>query len=282
MTGTEIIKVETFQDIPVRIVNHEGRDMIPVVDIATALKLDRSNLTKLLKRNEKLFDGHKGVVKFTTPGGVQELVCLTQFGTTGLLYKIDASRSKVPEIQDRILAFQKWATETLTKIIKGETVPIPVEAIDNIVRQHLSIADSLVQFAHVDRGIAISVALANAEFQTGHDLTVYKNLIRKDRQQPPGLFTPTEIGQQISIDNPRVINQALVNMGMQKRINGEWVLTEVGRNYAEPIPFTKINPGGGSHSGYYLQWSATIIPKVREHLLGIDEIKGKGLLTGHI
>jgi predicted DNA-binding protein YlxM (UPF0122 family) len=124
---TDLVKIEQFQGIPVRIIMHEGRAMMPLNDIADGVGIDRSSLRKLLKRNEKILEGFVSKVIMTSEAGPRETVCLTRDGVTGILMKMDYTRSKLPKIKDNIIGFQKWAIDTLSKIISGETTAIPTK-----------------------------------------------------------------------------------------------------------------------------------------------------------
>jgi len=268
MTG-DLIKIEQFQDTPVRVVKINGLDMIPVIDIADSIGYDRTNLTKMFSRNAGFFDAeNKGMVAMMTTGGEQKLDCLTRDGVIGLLWLVDLLRIKNPEKRARILAFRKWAAATLGKIMSGETVPVKREALEDIVRQNLQIADAMTQFAHVDRGIAASVALARVEYDTGADLTCYKALIKKDRQQAPGYLTPTQIGQELGGLSARDINRMLQQLGYQYYLGDRWQPTEIGKNFGENLPFAVSLKSGGVHSDYQLKWSSEIIRKLRDHLNG--------------
>ncbi|MCK9432989.1 MAG: hypothetical protein M0R00_08530 [Candidatus Omnitrophica bacterium] len=49
---TKVIKIESFQGIPVRIIQKNDQGMIPLNDVADGIGIDRSGLRQLLKRNE--------------------------------------------------------------------------------------------------------------------------------------------------------------------------------------------------------------------------------------
>lgn len=84
-TLPEPVKTELFGDIPVRVGQYKDRPVMPVADITTALGYGRGNISRLLKRNEALFIPYKGVITMETPGGRQELVCLTEEGLSRYL-----------------------------------------------------------------------------------------------------------------------------------------------------------------------------------------------------
>jgi len=121
MTG-EIVTREEFQGIPVRVVQREGIGAIPLNDIADGIGLDRSGLHKLLKRNERVLAPYVSMVNMSTDAGARETICLTRDGVIGILMKTDFGKMKDPVKQANVIEFQKWAIETLSKVIRDESV----------------------------------------------------------------------------------------------------------------------------------------------------------------
>jgi hypothetical protein len=248
--------------------------MIPLNDVADGIGIDRSGLRQLLKRNERVLSEYVGKVMIPSPSGEQETVCLSRDGITGILMKMDISRMKDPQKRDKVIIFQKWAIETLSKIVKGETIPIPRDdAVEAIIRSHLDIADAMVQYAHVDRGIMTTVALAKVENETGVDLSWLKGLVRKDRQQPPGYLNAGQVGEELGGWSAHSVNKVLAQLGYQYWIGGRWQPTQIGMNYGENVPFTVINRNGSSHSDYQLRWSPEMVRKIRDHIDGTAQIQ---------
>jgi prophage antirepressor-like protein len=269
----DLVKNEQFHGIPVRVIMHEEQAVIPLNDIADGIGIDRSSLHKLLKRNEDILGEFVSMVIMTSEAGPRETICLTRDGVTGILMKMDYNRSKLPKIKENIIGFQKWAIETLSKIISGETTAIPTVDLDILIKQHLSIADSLVQFAHIDRGIATSVAIAKVEFETGNDLSCYKSLLRKNTDQPPGLLNATMIGEKLGGLSPHQINDVLGSLGLAYLIGKKWQPSPNGQQYGEYVPFTVLHPNGTAHSDYQWRWATKIVPLVKEYLTKVEKQK---------
>jgi hypothetical protein len=186
---THIVKTELFHDIPVRIVEVDGIPMIPVTDIVTALGYDRGNISRLMKRNKDLFTPYKGVVNITTPGGMQEMICLDDTGVVALLLKMDYSRIKEKGFRDKVLEFQQWSFTTLKKIMKGEiqtTLPIinghPFTPLDHLNEQ-LDIADSIIKRSGMPKEIAHSMAIVLAGDKAGTDLHCYASYLKAQPTQ---------------------------------------------------------------------------------------------------
>lgn len=272
---SDIVTIESFQGIRVRVVQHNGQPMIPLNDIADGITHDRSGLRKLFHRNEEIVGKWSGKVNLATPQGTsQEQICLNHDGVTAMLMKVDYARVKDLVRRKRIIDFQEWAASTLSKIVKGETIPIPRdEAIEAMVRSHLNIADAMVEFAHVDRGIMTTVALARVESETGADLSWLKGLVRKDRAQPPGLLNAGQVGAELGGLTATTINRMLAQLGYQYWAVTQWQPTPIGRGYGENIPFTVSHSPASSHSGYQWKWSYSIVHVLRDHINGTAQAR---------
>ena len=255
---------------PLRVLSSDIGSVIPVVDIADMIGYNRSSITKAIKANEGAFEGLKTFQTLPTPGGDQRFLCLNHTGTERLFLLISPS-SKTK--RDLFIKVEEFRLKAFGKMeAPKETEKIIQKDIDTLVQQHLHIADAMAQFAHVDRGIAVSVALARVEYDTGADLTCYKNLIRKDRQQAPGYLTPTQIGQELGGLSARTINQMLQQLGYQNYLGDRWQPTKVGENYGENMPFAVSLKNGGVHSDYQLKWSRNIVDTLRSQINGTRQI----------
>jgi len=290
MTAQEVITLEQFRDIPIRCVIADGKPMIPVVDIANAVQMDRGNMSKLLKRNERLFDEYKGVVDITTPGGVQSLVCLTRDGVMGLLFKVDAIRSKDPEIQERIVEFQRWATQVLAR----ESVPVdvmhemtrlaalkpnPIDAIND----QLDIAEIAIKRSGIPKEIAHSMAWTLAANQTGEDLTTYASYIKaqvkgpqplqlpagdipKDQKEFESYFSLRKVCEIIKQSETRARN-ILESLNVICFMNGIWHVTKYGETfgYAKVFRIMPLYPYS-TMERTYIKYTPAAIELLREEL----------------
>ena len=173
----------------IRVIEKDGETWMPCKDISLALGLDRTACYQHVKRNRDFFG------ETATDGDIlshgEDDLWVNEQGMYLLLARISTGKIQ-PAIKASITRFRQDIPKFLQQYRKHEIIPAEQKDIDTLVQQHLHIADAMAQFAHVDRGIAVSVALARVEYDTGADLTCYKNLIRKDRQQAPGYLTPTQ------------------------------------------------------------------------------------------
>lgn len=281
MTG-DLVLTSHFQEVPVRIVQREKDRMIPLVDIALAIGYDRKSIRRHLDKDPELFSGMEGRVVTLTPGGDQELRCLTRDGVIGLLMKLSASRIKDPEKRNRLITFQKWAIDTLGKVMDGiPTGSGPGVPIQNnpeasaMLEDHLRMARALTEYAGVKQGIAAAVAIAVVQEKTGIDLTWCKNLLPA-ASDPPGYLIPSEIGMQIGMSAQRV-NEILHELGYQLKSSDGWKLTGPGRFYGEEYPFSR-----NGHSGYQIRWKPEVIKRIGERVRGLQQLAQQPAITGYL
>lgn len=270
--------IPRFEGNEIRIIEKDGDVWIPVVDLAEAWKIGRDTVSKLIERNKRLFEGFTALVyvTYTSKDAGKEnlnvsLRCVNEQGLYLLMGRINTERLKDPYAAETILMFQRWVPELLKAFRKGELKPS--KEIEAMVRSHLNIADAMVQYAHVDRGIMTTVALARVESETGADLSWLKGLVRKDRQQPPGYLNAGQVGEELGGLSATSINKILAQLGYQYWMGDRWQPTLVGMNYGENVPYTVINKNGSSHSGYQLRWSPLMVQRLRSHIEGTAQIE---------
>jgi prophage antirepressor-like protein len=254
-----------FEGKEIHTFERDGEVWFPLSDLAAAWGVDRKTPVNLIGRNCELFEG-----MFLSDGDVT-YHAVNERGLYLLMGKISADRLKNPGAKEAMIRFQRWVPELIQQYRKGNLKP-PRE-IEAIVRSHLNIADAMVEYAHVDRGIMTTVALAKVENETGVDLSWLKGLVRKDRQQPPGYLNAGQVGEELGGLSAHSVNKILAQLGYQYWIGGRWQPTQIGMNYGENVPFTVINRNGSSHSDYQLRWSPEMVRKIRDHIDGTAQIQ---------
>lgn len=266
-TTPENITLETFHNITVRKVIQNGRGMIPVLDITNATSLDRGNVSRLLKRNEKFFKEYQGIVKITTPGGVQSLTCLTRDGIMGLLFKVDAARAKDETKQDLIIEFQHWATEILGKHKVNQEIQIQLpitkqSTLDNI-NHYLDMADLAIKRSGVPKDIAHSMAWALAGEYTQNELaTAVSGYIKAQTKQlslPEAIptdvadyeshYSITKVAGFLKLPVDKVRN-VLESLNVIYFDNGIWHLTKKGEQYGRMFMITPGYPYSSRQKAY--------------------------------
>jgi prophage antirepressor-like protein len=267
-----------FEGNEIRTLEQNGDIWLPVVDLAEAWKIARNTVSEIIDRNQRLFDGYTTLVHVTCTSkdaGKENLNaslrCVNEQGLYLLMGRINTERLKDPNAKETILRFQRWVPELVKAFRKGELKPS--KEIEAMVRSHLNIADAMVQYAHVDRGIMTTVALARVESETGADLSWLKGLVRKDRQQPPGYLNAGQVGEELGGLSANSVNKILAQLGYQYWMVDRWQPTLIGMNYGENMPYTVINKNGSSHSGYQLRWSPMMVARLRSHIDGTAQIE---------
>jgi len=267
-----------FEGNEIRTLEQNDDIWLPVVDLAEAWKIARNTVSGIIDRNQRLFDGYTTLVHVTCTSkdaGKENLNaslrCVNEQGLYLLMGRINTERLKDPNAKETILRFQRWVPELVKAFRKGELKPS--KEIEAMVRSHLNIADAMVQYAHVDRGIMTTVALARVESETGADLSWLKGLVRKDRQQPPGYLNAGQVGEELGGLSANSVNKILAQLGYQYWMVDRWQPTLIGMNYGENMPYTVINKNGSSHSGYQLRWSPMMVARLRSHIDGTAQIE---------
>jgi hypothetical protein len=258
-----------FQDIPVRVVLVAGKKMIPVVDIARSLKIPRNTITGILK--DPLLADKQGRIEMQTTRGVQKLVCVTNHGAVGLLYKINSKLSEDEETKQRILKFQNWATETVeekmqTKLPIKEEIAVK-EDWSSVAISHIRLAKEIAaQNPSLDSGMCLAIGIRQAEKATGMDLSAYKRLIPPAPVQfQEEYITASQIARELGNNRTAIeVNRYLHKWGfLYQSDDGTYYLTNAGAEHGKVFPGA-FNSG---HNGYYIKWKRSIISaaKMREN-----------------
>ncbi|MCI9000355.1 MAG: ORF6N domain-containing protein [Clostridia bacterium] len=128
--------------------------------------------------------------------------------------------------------------------------------IDKAIKQHFNIAETIIQATGVKPGLAYSVAISEAEKETGYKYEEYKKLLPSANHDVAS-FNPTQIGEKMGGIKAHAINTMLERMGLQEKKEKEWRLTEEGKDFGEEIPYTK-----NGHSNYRILWHEKVLEKL--------------------
>lgn len=234
------LSVALFHDVPVRIVK-QGKDaMFPIADIAGALKYDRQSLHGILERNSELFDGYRRVSVTLTGSDPTKHTCLTRDGVIALLVKIDYQRIKDPTKRQRIIEFQRWAAETLGKVMDGTIGDPKTSPWMPALKDHLSLSKALIDVGHVDPQSALAIAIAEASKETGCDFSPYLKLL--DAVELGHKWIHSEIASRVmGCDLIRFTNLCFkYGFLIQTPVHGTR-LTPKGRCVAREFPYTEYH-----------------------------------------
>jgi arsenate reductase-like glutaredoxin family protein len=115
--------IENYSGIQVRLLNNNGKWVIPLNDVCDGIGLDRVATRQLIDRNIELFIDYIGSCVIQSPSGKQETMVLTRDGIVGLLMKISYNRLPKDK-QEKVIDFQKWAISKLTELISNGKVEL--------------------------------------------------------------------------------------------------------------------------------------------------------------
>lgn len=226
----------------------------------TTGQMQKERLT--IKEDIVLCKGERNLV-LPTKGGNQEVLCIELDFLPLWLAKISITpnmQKEQPELTERLVKYQLEAKDVLAAAFinkKSSNHRPRKRPTDVVFRQNVNIANTLVQNTGVKPGIALAAAIERTEMITGEDLTIYKQLLPA-ADHDTGYLNATRIGKQIGESNQKV-NQTLLQSGYQyKDDDGNWRLTDLGKQYGEELPFTR-----NGHSGYQIRWSEKIVSTLR-------------------
>jgi len=116
--------LENFKDTEVLIFKTPAGYVIPFMHVAKATGMSKPSITKMLQRNSELFKAF--IVDVYDKNTKQTYKCLTRDGIIGYIIKISSGRLS-GEVKQQVVAFQKWAIETLSVLLEQGAVEISSE-----------------------------------------------------------------------------------------------------------------------------------------------------------
>lgn len=140
---------------------------------------------------------------------------------------------------------------TIQKIKKEYHKPI-----DRAIRQHFNIAETIIQATGIKPGLAYSVAISEAEKETGYKYDGYKKLLPSAKHEVAS-YNPTQIGEKVGGIKANQINKILEKIGLQDKKDKKWRITEEGKQYGEEMPFTR-----NGHTDYRILWHEKVLDKI--------------------
>lgn len=223
-------------------------------DIAEALEYSEStinsNISNLFAAVPEVWRGNKRII---TPGGEQNMLCLTEQGVYFFLGRSDKPKA---------LPYQMW--------IAGDVVPSIHATGSYTVRGRANdVTANMIESAEV---VFKSAGI------TGNQLTlaldkVYKSYTGRSALEAAGveliapaksqLLTPTEIGKQFGL-SARKVNDILAGAGYQHKIANMWEPLGEGKHYAVMMDTGKKHTDGVPVR--QLKWDSAIL-EIMERLL---------------
>ena len=248
IVSNEQFSVRTMRDA-------EGTVWFVGKDIAEALEYSESSIDSLNKLFAPVPEIWKGRKRFLTPGGEQNMLCLTEQGVYFFLGRSDKPKA---------IPYQMW--------IAGDVVPsimhtgsYSVQPSDKV--NPLEGARYVCELAGIT-GNQLVIAVDNVYRRcTGFSAleTAGITLIAPTQNQ---LLTPTEIGRLVGLSARRV-NDLLAGAGYQHNIAGKWEAIEDGKQYGVLQDTGKRHSDGTAIR--QLKWDSSIVRVVEELMRQAEE-----------
>ena len=242
--SNEDFRVRTTQDA-------DGTVWFVGKDIAEALEYsEESNPARLFGNVPEIW---KGVKPFHTPGGEQEMLCLTEQGVYFFLGRSDKKKA---------LPYQVWIAGDVVPSIRKTGSYSVHESNPSLPAGTLEGARLIFEMAGIkDNQLTLAVDkiyrhhMGYSALQAGEI-----QLLAPTQTQ---LLTPTEIGRQFNISGRRV-NDILAGAGYQHKIADKWEAIGEGETYAVMLDTNKKHSDGTAVR--QLKWSAGILPTLERIL----------------
>ncbi|MBR1603181.1 MAG: hypothetical protein IJ667_07065 [Synergistaceae bacterium] len=221
-------------------------------DIAEALEYTESSLKQIGNLLSAVPEEWKGLKQINTPGGEQNMLCLTEQGLYFFLGRSDKPKA---------LPYQKW--------IAGEVVPSIRKTGSYSIAKKSGIDENLMLAAKVvleSAGItgnqcALSLDKLFKRYEGISALQAMGVELKAPEQEQ--LLTPSEIGKQLGLTGRRV-NEILAGLGWQHKINKSWEAIGDGVNYSVMLDVGKRHTDGVPVR--QLKWKSGVIDAVKARL----------------
>jgi prophage antirepressor-like protein len=241
-----------YDEKPIRVIpDDQGEPWFVAKDIAEILgHRDAATASRAVD------DDEKGLYSVRTPGGTQEMTCISESGLYTLIFRSDKPEAK---------PFRKWVTaEVLPSIRKTGSYAAPKAAATRasaklpLLSQEYRAALALAKMVGIT-GNAAKIAADNAMRKLGYEVQPLALLgaeLLNETQQP--LMTPTELGALlIPPVGPREVNRRLEAAGLQERVGEQWHATDTGKRMSALLDVGKAHGDGTPVT--QLKWMKSVI-----------------------
>lgn len=247
-----------FEKHDIRVVHIDGEPHFAGKDVCDALGY--ANAADAITRH------CKGVVKrypLLTAGGMQELRVLVESDVLRLIVS-----SALPSAE----AFERWVFEEVLPSIRRTGTYSPPGAPAKRARPSLSsslaearaidfIGNMIAKVPGTRADVVAAIKLRMIEEQTGLPATQFGTALPAEALHKAVKLNPTEIGRRLVPKlSPIRVNAILIDLGMQRKSESGYVLTEAGAAHGEVHPFQAKN----KHVGDQIDWYESVVEVVRE------------------
>lgn len=162
-------------------------------------------------------------------------------------------------------------TETKPTRVRGRT-PLDQVKVINFV------GDALKDVPGIRLDVVAAAKLQAFEQHTGIDFSEFRRALPAVALERMVHLNPTQIGARIAAQTGRakvssqLVNRVLLQLGLQRKVEDGYALTEAGTKYGEVLPFKAKN----AHHGNQIDWWESVVDLVRENMPAVDGKRGNG------
>lgn len=244
------LKIKTYNDQ--RVVTFKDVDMVHERAEGTAKRNFNENQNRFIKgldyyhlKGDELRE-YKQSTNFV-PCNAKEIILLT---ANGYLMLVKSLHDDLAWKIQRELVNNYF---TMQKIKKEYHKPI-----DRAIKQHFNIADTIIQATGIKPGLAYSVAISEAEKETGYKYEEYKKLLPSAEHEVAS-YNPTKLGEMLGNIKAQEVNKRLEKLGLQEKKEKKWRITEQGKQFGEEMPYKRFG-----HTDYRILWHEKILEKLKK------------------
>lgn len=160
--------------------------------------------------------------------------------------------------------------ETKPTRVRGRT-PLDQVKVINFV------GDALKDVPGIRLDVVAAAKLQAFEQHTGIDFSEFRRALPPVTLERMVRLNPTQIGARIAEQTGRakcssqLVNKVLLELGLQRKVEDGYVLTEAGTKYGEVLPFKAKN----AHHGNQIDWWESVVDVVRENMPTADGQRGR-------
>nr|DAN39678.1 MAG TPA: repressor domain protein [Caudoviricetes sp.] len=228
-------EIFNFQGQQVRTVTINGEPYFVGKDVAEVLGY--SNPRQALKSH--VDEDDKGVSKFDTLGGKQDLTIINESGLYALILG-----SKLPQAKE----FKRWVTSEVLPTIRKHGAYLT----DSKIEEVLLSPDTIINLATQLKNERAEKEQLKIELEEARKQTSYLDLILQTKDQ----LTTTQIAQDYGMSASK-FNQLLKDLRIQRKVNSQWVLYKqyLGKGYIASRTFEYIGRDDRCHSKITTVWT---------------------------
>ncbi|MCG3784579.1 ORF6N domain-containing protein [Delftia acidovorans] len=140
------------------------------------------------------------------------------------------------------------------------------------------VGDALKDVPGIRLDVVAAAKLQAFEQHTGIDFSEFRRALPPVALERMVHLNPKQIGARIAEQTGRakvssqLVNKVLLQLGLQRKDEDGYALTEAGTKYGEVLPFKAKN----AHHGNQIDWWESVVDVVRENMPAVEGKRGNG------